>query len=75
MKPEYPMSEFADRIIGCCFGVYRTMGPGFAEVFYQRALVRDLQSTASYFGQPSKGSPSRVRKTRAWHRGAVAKRT
>jgi len=38
----YPLSELTGRIIGCAQEVHRTLGPGFEEVFYQRALHREL---------------------------------
>ena len=44
VKPEYAMSELTSRIIGCCIEVHRTLGPGFEEVFYQRALLRELDA-------------------------------
>ena len=42
VKPEYAMSELTSRIIGCCIEVHKTLGPGFEEVFYQRALLQEL---------------------------------
>ena len=44
VKPEYAMSELTSRIIGCCIEVHRTLGPGFEEGFYQRALLRELDA-------------------------------
>ena len=38
----YMMSELTSRIIACAVEVHRTLGPGFEEVFYQRALHREL---------------------------------
>jgi GxxExxY protein len=32
------------RILGCAFRVHTTLGPGFVESVYQRALIVDLQS-------------------------------
>ncbi len=40
----HPLQELTSRIIGCCIEVHRTLGPGFAEVFYQRALLRELDA-------------------------------
>jgi GxxExxY protein len=41
-EDKYPMSGLTERIIGCALEVHRTLGPGFEEVFYQRALLREL---------------------------------
>ncbi len=38
----YPMSALTSRIIACAVEVHRTLGPGFEEVFYQRALDKEL---------------------------------
>lgn len=38
----YPLSDLTGRIIGCAMEVHRVLGPGFEEVFYQRALHREL---------------------------------
>lgn len=38
----YPMSEVTSRILACAIEVHKTLGPGFEEVFYQRALHREL---------------------------------
>lgn len=39
---QYPMSDLTSRIISCAIEVHKTLGPGFEEVFYQRALFREL---------------------------------
>jgi GxxExxY protein len=44
VKPEYPHSELTARIIAAAQEVHRTLGPGFEEVFYQRALSKELQA-------------------------------
>jgi GxxExxY protein len=44
VKPLYPHSELTGRIIGAAQEVHRTLGPGFEEIFYQRALERELRS-------------------------------
>jgi len=38
----YPMVELTSKIIGCAIEVHKTLGPGFEEVFYQRAFLREL---------------------------------
>ncbi|MHB9037490.1 MAG: GxxExxY protein [Armatimonadota bacterium] len=40
--PRYPMSELTSSIIACAVEVHKTLGPGFEEVFYQRALYQEL---------------------------------
>lgn len=44
IKNEYKYSELTGRIIGCAMGVHRTLGNGFQEVIYQRALALEFQS-------------------------------
>lgn len=41
IKDEYPLSEVTGRIIAAAKEVHRTLGPGFEEVFYQRALAME----------------------------------
>jgi GxxExxY protein len=43
-EKDYPHSGLTSRIIGCAIEVHRTLGPGFEEVFYQRALNRELEA-------------------------------
>jgi GxxExxY protein len=38
----YKFSELTSRIIACAIEVHKTLGPGFEEVFYQRALHREM---------------------------------
>ncbi|MEN6356085.1 MAG: GxxExxY protein [Armatimonadota bacterium] len=38
----YPMSELTSKIIACAIEVHKTLGPGFEEVFYQRALSKEF---------------------------------
>jgi GxxExxY protein len=42
VKPEYPQSEITERIIAAAQQVHRTLGPGFEEVIYQRALALEF---------------------------------
>jgi GxxExxY protein len=44
VKPEYPLSEVTSRILAAATRVHRTLGPGFEEVIYQRALALELQA-------------------------------
>jgi GxxExxY protein len=38
----YERSDATAKIIACAVEVHKTLGPGFQEVFYQRALHREL---------------------------------
>jgi GxxExxY protein len=42
VKDEYPLSDVTARIIAVAKEVHRTLGPGFEEVFYQRAMAMEL---------------------------------
>ena len=42
VAPEYPQSATTSRIIAAALEVHRTLGPGFEEKIYQRALAREL---------------------------------
>ena len=44
VKAEYSLSDLTARIIGAAQEVHRTIGPGFEEVIYQRALALELPS-------------------------------
>jgi GxxExxY protein len=43
VKPEYPHSELTGKIIAVAQEVHRTLGPGFEEVFYQRAMAKEMR--------------------------------
>ncbi|MBT3301647.1 MAG: GxxExxY protein [Bacteroidetes bacterium] len=42
IKKEYPDSDLTGKIIGCAMEVHKTLGNGFQEVIYQRALVIEM---------------------------------
>jgi GxxExxY protein len=42
IKPQYKHSELTSKIIGCALTVHKTLGNGFQEVIYQRALEIEL---------------------------------
>lgn len=42
IKQEYPHSELTGKIIGCAMEVHKTLGNGFQEVIYQRALAHEM---------------------------------
>ena len=43
MAEEYKYSDLTGRIIGCAMKVHSTLGNGFQEVIYQRALAIELE--------------------------------
>lgn len=42
IDPRYPLSRLTSRVIAAAHEVHGTLGPGFEEVIYQRALAREL---------------------------------
>ena len=42
VKDRYPLSSLTARIIAAATEVHRSLGPGFQEVIYQRALAKEL---------------------------------
>ena len=42
IKQEYKYSELTSKIIGCAMTVHKTLGNGFQEVIYQRALEIEM---------------------------------
>lgn len=42
VNPSYPESELTGKIIGCAMEVHNTLGNGFQEVIYQRALALEM---------------------------------
>jgi GxxExxY protein len=47
----YDFGDVTGQIIGCAIEVHKTLGPGFQEVTYQRALARELESTGLDFAR------------------------
>jgi len=43
IKEQYKYSELTSKIIGCAMTVHKTLGNGFQEVIYQRALEIEMQ--------------------------------
>ena len=43
IKEQYKYSELTSKIIGCAMSVHKTLGNGFQEVIYQRALAIEMQ--------------------------------
>jgi len=43
IKEEYKYSDITEKIIGCAMKVHNTLGNGFQEVIYQRALAIELE--------------------------------
>jgi GxxExxY protein len=49
INDNYKYSELTGRIIKCAMNVHSTLGNGFQEVIYQRALAIELESTEIEF--------------------------
>jgi GxxExxY protein len=49
--------ELTEKIIGCAMTVHRTLGPGFLESVYQKALVHELQKAGL---RPALGKPINI---------------
>jgi GxxExxY protein len=47
----YPESDLTARIIGCAMEVHRTLGNGFQEVIYQRALAIEMEQQGLSFSR------------------------
>ncbi len=48
IKEEYKYSEITAKIIGCAMKVHSTLGNGFQEVIYQRALEIEMNKHGLY---------------------------
>lgn len=44
VNDKYPLSELTGKIIGCAMEVHKTLGNGFQEVIYQRAMAIEMKS-------------------------------
>ena len=42
INEQYKFSELTSKIIGCAMTVHKTLGNGFQEVIYQRALAKEM---------------------------------
>ena len=51
MKEEYKYSGITEKIIGCAMKVHRTLGNGFQEVIYQRALAIEMKKQGLEFSR------------------------
>jgi GxxExxY protein len=49
IKEEYKYSELTSKIIGCAMKVHSTLGNGFQEVIYQRALAIEFRKNNIFF--------------------------
>ena len=54
IKVEYPESALTGKIIGCAMEVHRTLGTGFQEVIYQRAMAIELYNAGLQFSREHK---------------------
>jgi GxxExxY protein len=51
IKPEYKYSDITEKVIGCAMKVHSTLGNGFQEVIYQRALSIEMEKNGLLFGR------------------------
>jgi GxxExxY protein len=51
IKDEYKYSAITEKIIGCAMKVHNTLGNGFQEVIYQRALAIELGKAGIEFAR------------------------
>lgn len=51
IKEEYKYSALTAKIIGCAMTVHKTLGNGFQEVIYQRALAIDMNLAGIAFSR------------------------
>jgi GxxExxY protein len=49
MNETYKYSDITEKIIGCAMKVHRTLGNGFQEVIYQRALAIEMKNQGLEF--------------------------
>ncbi|MCC6289423.1 MAG: GxxExxY protein [Chitinophagaceae bacterium] len=47
--PEYKYGDITEKIIGACLRIHNTLGNGFPEVIYQRALALELRAIGLSF--------------------------
>lgn len=47
--PDFKYGDITEKIIGCCFRIHNTLGNGFPEVIYQRALALELAAIGILF--------------------------
>jgi GxxExxY protein len=51
VKEEYKYSDLTSKIIGCSMTVHSTLGNGFQEVIYQRALEIEMEMVGLQFSR------------------------
>lgn len=49
--PKYKYGDITEKVIGICFRIHNTLGNGFPEVIYQRALALELKSIGILYEQ------------------------
>lgn len=49
--PDFKYAELTEKIIGAAFRVHNTLGNGFQEVIYQRALAIEFRNTGLNFAR------------------------
>jgi GxxExxY protein len=54
IKQEYKHSDITSKIIGCAMTVHKTLGSGYMEVVYQRALAIEMNLQSIDFSREKK---------------------
>ena len=49
INSKYPRSETTARVIACAFEVHNTLGRGFQELIYQRAMFYEMKRQGLFF--------------------------
>ena len=47
--PEFKYGDITEKIIGACFRIHNTLGNGFPEIIYQRALALELNTIGVHY--------------------------
>lgn len=51
MNTEYKYGDITEKVIGCAMKVYNTLGNGFQEIIYQRALAIEFKKGGLSFNE------------------------
>jgi GxxExxY protein len=69
IKETYKYSELTSKIIGCAMTVHKTLGNGFQEVIYQRALAIEMNLSRIEFSREFE-MPIFLSRRADWHKAS-----